>query len=50
MDVLTTDMGKLINTREKEIARMAKMDPQTQVKPMFLDSLKALEEEVAKAA
>lgn len=49
-DFLATDMGKLINTREKEIAKMAKMDPQTQIKPMFLVSLKALEEEVAKAA
>ena len=50
IDVLSTDMGKLINTREKEIAKMAKMDPQTQVKPMLLDSLKALEEEISKAA
>lgn len=49
-EVLTADMGKLFNTREKEITRMAKMDPHAEIKPMFAESLKALEEEVAQAA
>lgn len=49
-DVLMTDMGTLFNTREKSIAKMAKMDPHTEIKPMFAESLKALEEEIAQAA
>lgn len=49
-NVLTADVGKLFNAREKEIIRMAKMDPQTQIKPMFAESLKALEEEIVQAA
>ncbi len=49
-EALAVDMGKLFNTREKEIARMAKLDPHTEVKPMLVDSLKALEEEIAVAA
>lgn len=50
IEVLTADMGKLFNTREKEITKMAKMDPHAEVKPMFAESLKALEEEIAQAA
>ena len=49
-EALAVDMGKLFNTREKEIAKMAKLDPHTEVKPMLVDSLKALEEEIAVAA
>ena len=50
IDVLTADMGKLFNSREKQVAAMAKLDPHKEVKPMFAESLKALEEEIAKAA
>ena len=49
-DTLTVGMGKLFNTREKEIAKLAKLDPQDEVKPMLSDALKALEEEIAVAA
>lgn len=49
-EVLTADMGKLFNTREKEILKMAKMDPHAEIKPMFSESLKALEEEIAQVA
>ena len=50
VDVLTADMSRLFNTREKEIARMAKMDPHAEIKPMFANTLKALEAEITKAA
>ncbi len=49
-NVLTTDVGQLFRTREKQIAAMAKLDPHTQVKPMLSDAIKALEEEITKAA
>lgn len=49
-NVLATDMGKLFNTREKEIAKLAKLDPQSEVKPMLSDAVKALEEEMTMAA
>lgn len=49
-DVLTADIGQLFKTREKEIARMAKLDPNTEVRPMLADAVKALEEEVRTAA
>lgn len=49
-EVLATDMGKLFNTREKEIVKMAKLDPHAEVKPMFADAVKALEEEIKVAA
>lgn len=48
--VLAIDMGKLFNTREKEVARLAKLDPNTEVKPMLSDAIKALEEELTVAA
>lgn len=49
-NVLATDMGKLFNTREKEVARLAKLDPHTEVKPMLSGAIKALEEELTVAA
>ncbi len=49
-NVLATDMGKLFNTREKEVARLAKLDPHTEVKPMLSNAIKALEEELTVAA
>ena len=48
--ILTYDLGSLINTRGKQITKMSKMDPQTEVKPMFANALKALEEEIVQAA
>lgn len=49
-DVLATDMGKLFNTREKQVAAMAKLDPHSEVKPMLSDAIRALEEEIKVAA
>jgi len=48
--VLATDMGKFFNTREKQVAAMAKLDPHTQVKPLLSNAIKALEEELTVAA
>lgn len=50
MGVLNYDLGSLVNTRGKQIAKMAKMDPQTEVKPMFSEALKALESEMREVA
>lgn len=49
-NVLTYDMGELFNSRGKQVARMAKMDPHTEVKPMLIDSIEALAAEIAQAA
>lgn len=49
-DTLTAGVGKLFNTREKEVAKLAKLDPHSQVKPMLSDAIKALEEEITVAA
>ena len=49
-DALSMDMGKLFNTREKEVARLAKLDPHSEIKPMLSDAIKALEEEIRVAA
>ena len=38
------------HSREKEIAKMATMDPHTEVKPMLVEHLKALEADMAVAA
>ena len=48
--LLDYDLGSLINTRGRQISKMSKMDPHTEVKPMFSNALKALEEEIAQAA
>ena len=39
-----------VNSREKEIAKMAAMNPREEVAPMFSESLLALEADIAKAA
>ena len=41
-NVLSYDMGSLVNTREKQIVKMSKLDPHTQVKPMLIESIEAL--------
>ena len=48
--VLNADMGKIFNTKEKRIASWAKHDPQSEVKPLLADAIKALEEEITLAA
>jgi len=48
--VLNYDMGSIINTRGREISKMSKMDPHTQIKPMFSDAVKALEADLVQAA
>ena len=40
---LSMDVSELINTRGREVARMAKLDPHTEVKPMLAESIKALD-------
>lgn len=47
-DVLSYDVGSVFNTRGKTIARMAKLDPHTEVKPMLIDSIEALASDMAK--
>lgn len=50
-EVLSRDITSFfVNNREREIAKMAKMDPHTQVKPMLAESLKALEADMVQAA
>jgi len=49
-NILTYDMGQLVNSRRKQVAQMAKMDPHTEVKPMLIDSIEALAAEIAQAA
>lgn len=39
-----------INSREKEVAKMAAMNPREEVAPMFINSLAALEADLVKAA
>lgn len=48
--VLNYDMGSFINSRAREITKMSKMDPQAQIKPMFVSALKALEADMVQAA
>lgn len=43
---LSMDVMDLVNTRGRSIAKMAKMDPHTEIKPMLIDSIKALEENI----
>ncbi len=49
-NILNYDMGSIINSRGREIAKMSKMEPHTQVKPMFSQALKALETDLVQAA
>lgn len=44
---MTSIFGK---SHEKEIARMAKMDPHSEVKPMFVEALSALEADMVQVA
>ena len=48
-NILGTDVGSIVNTRGHEIAKMSKMDPHTQVKPMLIDSIEALQAELQRA-
>ena len=47
---LSIDVSDLINTRGRAVAKMAKLDPHTEVKPMLIESLKALEESMTQVA
>ena len=47
---LSMDVSDLLNSRGHQVAKMAKMDPHTEVKPMFAESLKALEDSMVQAA
>ena len=47
---LSIDVADLVNFRGREIAKMAKMDPHSEVKPMLVESIKALEESMTQAA
>jgi len=49
-ELLTRDISTFFNTKNHEIARMSKLDPQTQVKPMLTDALSALEADMALVA
>ncbi len=49
--VLNYDMANLFGkSHEREIAKMAKLDPHTEVKPMLTEALSALEADLAIAA
>ena len=39
-----------VNSREREISKMSKMDPKSEVKPMFTEALSALEADMVQAA
>jgi hypothetical protein len=47
-NVLSYDVTSIFNTRGKNVAKMAKMDPHTEVKPMLIDSIEALASDMAK--
>ena len=47
---LSIDIADIVNTRGRAVAKMAKLDPHTEVKPMLVESLKALEESMTQAA
>lgn len=50
-NVLNYDMSALFGkSREREIAKMAKLEPHTQIKPMLKEALSALEADLAVAA
>lgn len=49
--VLSRDITSFfINSHDREIAKMSKMDPHTELKPMLKESLAALESDMAAAA
>lgn len=49
--VLSRDITSFfINSHDREIAKMSKMDPHTEIKPMLTESLAALEADMAAAA
>lgn len=50
-EILTRDISSFfVNSREKEISKMAKMNPHLEVKPMLTEALSALEADMVKAA
>lgn len=50
-EMLSRDITSFfVNSREKEIAKMAKMDPHSEVKPMLTEALSALEADMVQAA
>ncbi len=50
-NVLSRDISSFfINSHEREISKMAKMDPHSQVKPMLVEALSGLEADMAMAA
>ena len=49
-NIIKENVAGLVNTRGREVARMAKLDPHTEVKPMLVQSIKALEESMTQAA
>jgi len=50
-EVLSKDITSFfINTRERGITKMSKMDPHSEVKPMLIDALSGLEADMAQAA
>lgn len=42
-ELLSKDISMIFNSREKEISRLSKMDPHSEVKPMLSEALSALE-------
>ena len=50
-EVLSKDIMSFFNMgHERQIAKMAKMDPHSEVKPMLIESLSALESDIATVA
>lgn len=50
-EILSRDIKSFfVNSHEREIAKMAKMEPISEVKPMFCDALSALEADMVMAA
>ena len=47
---LSYDVGELFNVRGREVTKMAKMDPHTEIKPMLIDSIEALVAEMKEVA
>ena len=50
-EILSRDITSFfINSHDREIAKMSKMDPHSEVKPMFREALSALESDMVQAA
>ena len=50
-NILTRDISSFfVNHREREISKMANMNPHMEVKPMLVDALQALESDMVQAA